>query len=77
MFKLDDKSATLEASVDEATLAAAKDVLKDDEFVVLQGKVQHDHFSGGLRIKGLPRSGAWPMPAAAWPATGKCRPLRT
>ena len=51
LFKLDDKSATLEASVDEATLAAAKDVLKDDEFVVLQGKVQHDHFSGGLRIK--------------------------
>ncbi len=51
LFKLDDKSAVLEASVDEGTLLAAKDLLKDDEFVILQGKVQHDHFSGGLRIK--------------------------
>src|SRR5574344_456250 len=51
LFKIDDKSTVLEASVDEATLQAAKDTLKDDEFVVLQGRVQHDHFSGGLRIK--------------------------
>lgn len=51
LFKLDDKSAVLEASVDEATLNAHSDLLKDDEFVVLSGRVQHDHFSGGLRIK--------------------------
>jgi len=51
LFKLDDKSAVLEASIDEATLNAHSDLLKDDEFVVLSGRVQHDHFSGGLRVK--------------------------
>ena len=51
LFKLDDKSAVLEASVDEATLNAHSELLKDDEFVVLTGRVQHDHFSGGLRVK--------------------------
>ena len=51
LFKLDDKSAVLEASADEATYNAAKNLLKDDEFVILQGRAQHDHFSGGLRIK--------------------------
>jgi len=51
LFKLDDKSAVLEASIDEATLNANSDLLKDDEFVVLSGRVQHDHFSGGLRLK--------------------------
>ena len=51
LFKLDDKSTVLEASIDEATLNAHSDLLKDDEFVVLSGRVQHDHFSGGLRVK--------------------------
>ncbi len=27
------------------------DLLKDDEFVVIARRVQHDHFSGGLRVK--------------------------
>lgn len=51
LFKIDDKTAVLEASVDEATLNANSELLKDDEFVVFSGRVQHDHFSGGLRIK--------------------------
>lgn len=51
LFKLDDKSAVLEASVDEATLNTHSELLKDDEFVVLSGRVPHDHFSGGLRVK--------------------------
>ncbi|MEG0413622.1 MAG: DNA polymerase III subunit alpha, partial [Comamonas sp.] len=51
LFKLDDKSAVLEASIDEATLNANSDLLKDDEFVVISGRVQNDHFSGGLRLK--------------------------
>ena len=51
LFKLDDKSAVIEASVDEATLNAHKEVLKDDEFVVLSARLQVDHFSGGLRAK--------------------------
>ena len=51
LFKLDDKSAVLEASVDEATLNTYKELLQDDNFVILSGRVQTDHFSGGLRIK--------------------------
>ncbi|MBQ0132991.1 MAG: DNA polymerase III subunit alpha [Comamonas sp.] len=51
LFKIDDKTAVLEASVDEATLNANSELLKDDEFVVFSGRVQHDHSSGGLRIK--------------------------
>ena len=51
LFKLDDKSATIEASADEGVLNANRDVLKDDEFVVISGRLQLDHFSGGLRVK--------------------------
>jgi DNA polymerase-3 subunit alpha len=47
LFKLDDKSATIDARVDEALLNAHKNLLKDDEFVVLMGKAQPDRFSGG------------------------------
>ncbi|MDA8520613.1 DNA polymerase III subunit alpha [Acidovorax sp. NCPPB 4044] len=51
LFKLDDKSATIEASADEGVLNSHRDLLKDDEFVVLLGRLQLDHFSGGLRLK--------------------------
>ncbi|WP_200848054.1 hypothetical protein, partial [Rhizobium sp. 18055] len=51
LFKLDDKSATIEASADENVINAHRDLLKDDEFVVLLGRLQLDHFSGGLRVK--------------------------
>ncbi len=51
LFKLDDKSATIEASADEGVLNAYRDSLKDDEFVVINGRLQLDHFSGGLRVK--------------------------
>ena len=52
LFKLDDKSRAIEASVDEALLNQHRDLLKDDEFVVISGRLQLDHFSGGLRVKG-------------------------
>jgi len=61
LFKLDDKSRTIEASADEAVLNANRDVLKDDEFVVLNGRLQLDHFSGGLRVKVLQ---AWGLAGA-------------
>ncbi len=51
LFRLDDKSGVIEASADEALLNKHRDVLKDDEFVVLSGRLQLDHFSGGLRVK--------------------------
>ncbi|MFN4264771.1 MAG: DNA polymerase III subunit alpha [Aquabacterium sp.] len=50
IFKIDDKSETIEAVANQETLDANKDLLKDDELVVIQGKVQTDRFSGGLRL---------------------------
>ena len=61
LFKVDDKSATIEASADETVFNANKDALKDDEFVVISGRLQLDHFSGGLRVKVLQ---AWNLAAA-------------
>ena len=51
LFKLDDKSAVIEASADEALLNTYRNQLKEDEFVVMMGRLQLDHFSGGLRVK--------------------------
>ncbi|WP_315124014.1 DNA polymerase III subunit alpha [Comamonas antarctica] len=51
LFKIDDKSGVIEASADEGVLNAHKDLLKEDEFVVVSGRLQLDHFSGGLRMK--------------------------
>ncbi len=51
LFRLDDKTATIEASVDENLMGQHRDTLKEDELVVLQGLVQNDRFSGGLRFK--------------------------
>jgi len=50
VFKLDDKSATIEATADEATMNTYRNILRDDELVVVMGKVQNDRFSGGLRL---------------------------
>jgi DNA polymerase-3 subunit alpha len=50
IFKLDDKSDVIEAVANQSTLDANKDLLKDDELVIIQGKVQTDRFSGGLRL---------------------------
>ena len=51
IFKIDDKSGVIEASADDKVLEACRDLLKDDEFVVVTGRLQPDHFSGGLRMK--------------------------
>ncbi|WP_313077205.1 DNA polymerase III subunit alpha [Melaminivora sp.] len=51
LFKLEDRSGAIEASADEAVITAAGALLRDDEFVVAQGRLQLDHFSGGLRLK--------------------------
>ena len=61
IFKLDDKSEPIEAVASEELLNANKDLLKDDELVIVQGKVQPDRFSGGLR---LTVTAVWDLPAA-------------
>ncbi|WP_332774716.1 DNA polymerase III subunit alpha [Polaromonas sp.] len=51
LFKLDDKSAMIEATADEGVLNANRNLLKDDELVIVQGTLQPDRFSGGFRLK--------------------------
>ena len=50
IFKVDDKTDAIEAVANQDVLDAHKDLIKDDELVVIQGKVQTDRFSGGLRL---------------------------
>ena len=51
LFKLDDKTAAIEATADEGVLNANRNTLKDDELVVVQGVLQPDRFAGGFRLK--------------------------
>ena len=51
IFKLDDKTAAIEATADEALYNANRLLLKDDELVIVQGLLQPDRFSGGFRFK--------------------------
>ena len=50
LFKLDDKSGVLDARVDEALMNAHKALLKDDELIIVMGKLQPDRFSGGMQL---------------------------
>ncbi|NKE65871.1 DNA polymerase III subunit alpha [Ramlibacter sp. RBP-2] len=50
IFKLDDKSETIEATADEAVINANRNLLKDDELIIVMAKAQPDRFSGGLRL---------------------------
>ena len=50
IFKLDDQSGVIEATVDEATMNTYRHLLREDELVIVMGKVQNDRFSGGLRL---------------------------
>ncbi|MGZ5181353.1 MAG: DNA polymerase III subunit alpha, partial [Ramlibacter sp.] len=50
LFKLDDKTGMLEGTADEAVLNANRNLLKDDELVIVQARLQPDRFSGGFRL---------------------------
>jgi DNA polymerase-3 subunit alpha len=50
LFKLDDKSGVIEAAADEAVLNTARNLLKEDELVIVMAKMQPDRFSGGFRL---------------------------
>ncbi len=50
IFKLDDKSAVIEATADEALINANRHLIKDDELIIVMAKCQNDRFSGGLRL---------------------------
>ena len=61
IFKLDDKSGTIEATADEALIHANRNLLKDDELIIVMAKAQPDRFSGGLRLN---LQQVWDLPTA-------------
>ena len=61
IFKLDDKTEAIEAVAHEELLNANRELLKDDELIIVQGKVQPDRFSGGLRLN---VQQVWDLPTA-------------
>jgi DNA polymerase-3 subunit alpha len=50
IFQLDDKTDTIEAVINDDLLVAHRDTIAEDELIVVQGRVQNDRFSGGLRL---------------------------
>ncbi|MEO8543598.1 MAG: DNA polymerase III subunit alpha, partial [Burkholderiaceae bacterium] len=50
LFKLDDKSGVIEARADEALINAHKNRLKDDQLIIVMGKLMPDRFSGGMQL---------------------------
>ncbi len=50
LFKLDDKTEVIDARASEELFNAHRELLKEDELVIMQGKVQPDRFSGGLLV---------------------------
>src|SRR5437763_13613736 len=47
---LDDKTGVVEVTIYNELLEANKNVFKEDEFLLVVGKVSEDRFNGGLRI---------------------------
>ena len=50
IFKLDDRSEVIEAVASEALFEAHRELLKEDELLIVQGRVKLDRFSSGLRL---------------------------
>jgi DNA polymerase-3 subunit alpha len=61
IFKLDDGSEAIESVASEELIEAHKDLLAEDQLLVVQGRVQPDRFSGGLRLN---VNQVWDLPAA-------------
>ena len=50
LFKLDDKSDVIEARADEALINSHRHLLKDDQLIIVMGKLQPDRFAGGMQL---------------------------
>jgi DNA polymerase-3 subunit alpha len=61
IFKLDDMSESIESVVGEELLETTRDLLREDELLIVQGRVQPDRFAGGLRLN---VQQVWDLPAA-------------
>ncbi len=65
LFKLDDTSGQIDATVDDALMQANRNLFKEDELVIVMGVIQADRFSGGSpRLK---VNQVWDL------ATARCR----
>ena len=64
LFKLDDKTGVIEATADEAVVNAHRSLLREDELVILSGRLQPDRFTGGFRLN---VNQVWDL------ATARCR----
>ncbi len=61
IFRLDDGSEYIEAVANEELYDANRERLREDELVIIQGRVQNDRFSGGLRLS---CNAVWDLPSA-------------
>jgi DNA polymerase-3 subunit alpha len=61
IFKLDDGSEAIEAVASEELFEQRRELAQEDQLIVVQGKLQPDRFSGGLRLS---VTQVWDLPAA-------------
>ncbi len=61
IFKLDDGSEAIEAVASEELFEERRELAQEDQLIVVQGKLQPDRFSGGLRLN---VTQVWDLPAA-------------
>ena len=50
IFKLDDGTEAIEAVANDEVFAEQRELMAEDQLVIIQGKLQPDRFSGGLRL---------------------------
>jgi len=50
IFKLDDRSEVIEAVASEELIETHRELLREDELLIVQGRIKLDRFSGGLRL---------------------------
>ncbi len=61
IFKLDDGSEAVEAVVNDEVIENQRELMVEDQLVIVQGKLQQDRFSGGVRLNVLQ---VWDLAAA-------------
>jgi DNA polymerase-3 subunit alpha len=61
IFKLDDGSEAIEAVANEEIFEGRSELAREDQLIIVQGKLQPDRFSGGLRLN---VTQVWDLPAA-------------
>ncbi|MBA4175229.1 MAG: DNA polymerase III subunit alpha [Leptothrix sp. (in: Bacteria)] len=61
MFKLDDGSEAIEAVAPDEIFAERRDLMAEDQLLIVQGKLQPDRFTGGLRLN---VTAVWDLAAA-------------